>query len=316
MLNFLPSPIMGLLTLTLFSLNTLILCPLLYICATVKLITPVQSVRKKTSSIITGIATAWIEVNSQLLKHTRKVHWDIKGDTDFNPRSSYLVISNHMSWADIFVLQHIFKRKIPFLKFFLKQELIWVPLLGLAWWALEYPFLKRYSKQTLEKHPELKGKDFATTRKQCEKFKESPVCVMNFLEGTRFTAKKHQQQQSPYRHLLKPKTGGVSVVLSNMSNYLNEVIDVTIFYPENQAPITFWDLLAGKVRHIDVTIKRLPLPANTDGKNYSEDAAFRQQMRQWVDQRWEEKDQLIESLTQAHAKKAVDEKQQHQPVTY
>ena len=112
----------------------------------------------------------------------------------------YLMTSNHQSWADILVLQKVTNRRVPSLKFFLKQELIWVPLLGLAWWALDFPFMKRYSRAQLEKRPELKGKDMETTRKACEKYAHYPVSVMNFFEGTRFTEEKHRQQNSPYRH--------------------------------------------------------------------------------------------------------------------
>src|SRR3546814_9530339 len=113
-----------------------------------------------------------------------------------------------------------FNRRIPLLKFFLKQELIKVPLLGLAWWALDFPFRKRFTRAEIEANPSLKGKDLETTRKACEKFKEMPTSVMNFFEGTRFTQAKHDQQQSPYEFLLKPKAGGTAFALSAMDGKL------------------------------------------------------------------------------------------------
>lgn len=91
------------------------------------------------------------------------------------------------------------------LKFFLKKELIWVPFLGLAWWALDFPFMKRYSRKFLAANPHLAGKDLESTKKACEKFKHTPVSVMNFVEGTRFTPEKHQRKNSPYAHLLPPR---------------------------------------------------------------------------------------------------------------
>ena len=106
------------------------------------------------------------------------------------------------------------------MKFFLKKELMWVPVLGIAWWALDYPFMKRYSRQFVEKHPELKGKDMETTRKFCAKFKNSPVTVLNFLEGTRFNNEKHAKQNSPFAHLLLPKAGELPLSWAVWGNIL------------------------------------------------------------------------------------------------
>jgi 1-acyl-sn-glycerol-3-phosphate acyltransferase len=158
----------------------------------------------------------------------------------------YLVLANHQSWVDIVVLQTVLNRRIPFLRFFLKSELIWVPFLGLAWWALDFPFMKRYSRRTLARNPELAGKDIEATRRACEKFKGMPVSVMNFVEGTRFTAAKHGRQSPPYRHLLKPKAGGVAFVMDAMGSALHSVVDATIAYPAGIP--TMLDLLSGASR--------------------------------------------------------------------
>ena len=111
---------------------------------------------------------------------------------------------------------------VPFLKFFLKKELIWVPILGIAWWALDFPFMKRYSAAVLKKRPHLRGKDIEITRQACKKFKSLPVSIMNFVEGTRFTREKHDKQKSPFTHLLKPKAGGIGFVLSTMGEQLQQ----------------------------------------------------------------------------------------------
>ena len=296
MLNSLPSFALGSLTLLLLCLNTIWWCSILFIFALLKLITPVGRLRRQISQLLVLIAEAWVEGNSFLFAKIHKVQWDVQGTENLARKKSYLVISNHRSWVDIFVLQHIFKRRIPFLKFFLKKELIWVPLLGIAWWALDFPFLKRYSRQFLEKHPELRGKDIAATRKSCEKFKSFPISVMNFLEGTRFTAQKHESQDASYRHLLLPKAGGISLVFSSMGDYLSNVVDVTIVYPKNEPPVKFWDLLAGHIPSIIVRAKTLPVPDDVVGRNYEEDSAFREKIQQWVNQIWQEKDQQIENI--------------------
>ena len=296
-LNSLTSSIRGGLTLLLFGLNTIWWCSFLFLFVFIKLMMPHAGIRHQISRVLILIAIIWIEGNSFILWITRKVEWDVQGIENLSTRKSYLVVSNHRSWADIFVLQHIFKHRIPFLKFFLKQELIWVPLLGIAWWALDFPFLKRYSRSFLEKHPELRGKDMETTRRLCEKFKHQPVSIMNFLEGTRFNDQKHKKQNSPYRHLLLPKAGGVSLVFSCMGDYLANVVDVTIVYPGTEPPVHFWDLLSGRITRITVRVEVLPVPENVAGMNYDEDMAFRERIQQWVNQLWLAKDQRIEALS-------------------
>ena len=296
MLNLLPPALIGTLTLLLFSFNTLWWCLILYVFVLVKLIIPQAGFRHRISRILIFLAKVWIECNSFIFRITHNVKWDVQGMENLTPQKSYLVVSNHRSWADIFVLQHIFKRQIPFLKFFIKQELVWVPLLGIAWWALDFPFLKRYSRQFLQKHPELRGKDMAATRKSCEKFKNYPVSVMNFLEGTRFTFEKHKKQNAPFQHLLMPKAGGVALVLSCMGEYLSNVIDVTIVYPKNEPPVHFWHLLNGNIPRITVRVRVLPLPEDVDGRNYEEDEAYREMIQQWVNRLWSDKDKACSDI--------------------
>ncbi len=292
----LTSALVGGATLLLFGLNTLWWGSILLLFAFIKIIVPHRGIKHRISRLLILIGMVWIEGNSFFVRMTRRIQWDVQGLEQLRPADSYLVVSNHRSWADIFVLQHIFKHRIPFLKFFLKQELIWVPILGMAWWALDFPFLKRYSRAFLEKHPEMRGKDMETTRKHCEKFKTQPVSVMNFLEGTRFTYEKHEKQKSPYRHLLLPKAGGVALVFSSMGDYLSKVVDVTLVYPENEPPVHFWDLLAARVPCIIVRVQVLPIPDAVVGVDYEEDQAFRERMRQWVNQLWQTKDRQIENL--------------------
>ncbi len=184
---------------------------------------------------------------------------------------------------------------MPFFKFFLKKELIWVPLLGLAWWGLDYPFMKRYSKAFLAKHPELKGKDLEITKAACELFKRQPVTVVNYLEGTRFSEAKRLEQQSPYKHLLKPKAGGVAFVLAALGEQLDALLDVTIVYPGDQAP-GFWALLNGSISRVIIDIRVHELDPALWAGDYENDPVFRETVQAWVNQLWVEKDQRIEQL--------------------
>ncbi len=296
MLKFILAFMLGIVTLLLFCANTVGWCTVLYSFILLKLVTPFRRIRAFISKILILIARIWIEGNSFIFQKTHRVVWDVQGVANLLKNKSYLVVSNHRSWSDIFILQHVFKREIPFLKFFLKQELIWVPLLGIAWWALDFPFLKRYSRAYLQKHPERRGKDMEVTRKFCEKFKNLPISIVNFMEGTRFTKSKHRKQKAPYRHLLSPKAGGIGLVFSHMGEYLSNIIDVTIVYPENRSRVSFWQLLTGRIPRITVRVRVLPIPDNMVGKNYEEDMVFRQRVQQWVNRLWQEKDGQIEAI--------------------
>ena len=277
---------------TLVALNTLVHATPLLLLALVKACVPIAGFRRRISAILILIAESWIAINSALVGAvgTRLV---VEEEDGLRRRGWYLVLSNHQSWVDIPVLQKMFNRRIPFLKFFLKSELIWVPVLGLAWWALDFPFMKRYSRQTLEKHPELRGKDIEATRRACEKYRELPVSVMNFVEGTRFTETKHAQG-SPYRHLLPPRAGGVAFVLDAMGDMLDAVVDVTLVYSGGKP--TIYDLFAGRVREVRASVRTIPIPREFLGGSYENDPAFRERFQAWINTLWAQKDARFAEL--------------------
>ncbi|MAR92018.1 MAG: acyltransferase [Pseudomonadota bacterium] len=296
MLSFLPAPLRGMLALLIMALNTVLLVlPLLFV-TLLRLLIPVGAWSRGCARLLIKIAETWMDINNLALSLSGRMALEVRGLEGLHYHGWYLVSCNHQSWSDILILQRVFNRRIPMLKFFLKQQLIWVPLLGVAWWALDFPFMKRYSKAYLEKHPEKKGKDLATTRRACEKFKSVPVSVMNFLEGTRYTAAKHEAQDSPYRYLLKPKSGGIAFVLSAMGGQLRSMLDVTIVYHDEQ--IGFWDLLCGRIHRVTVEIQERSIPAHFSQGDYENDPAFRAEFQRWVNALWVEKDARIAAIKQ------------------
>jgi 1-acyl-sn-glycerol-3-phosphate acyltransferase len=294
MLHFLPAPLIGVIATVLMVLNALFWVPILLVFAALKLILPFKPVRLLIDPILLSIAENWIAGNSAWMALTQDTTWDVQGIEGLNPNNWYLVNSNHQSWVDILVLQRLLNRRIPLLKFFIKQQLIWVPVMGLAWWALEFPFMRRHSEEYLKKHPEMRGKDQETTRKACEKYALIPTSVMNFLEGTRFTTAKQAKQQSPYKHLLKPKAGGMALALDAMGDKFQAILDVTIVYPDG--PVPFSDFLKGKLQRVIVRVRTLPVPQHLLKGDYAQDPAFREAFSQWVQQLWREKDAQISAL--------------------
>jgi len=294
MLHFLPAPLVGAIASLLMLLNILLWVPILLLVSVIKLLLPLKSVRLLIDPLLLRIAEAWIAGNSFWMRLTQKLDWEVSGLQPLSPRQWYLVVCNHQSWVDILVLQHVLNRRIPLLKFFLKKELIWVPIMGLAWWALEFPFMRRHSEAYLKQHPEARGKDAATTRAACEKYALVPTSVMNFLEGTRFTPAKQQRQQSPYRHLLKPKAGGITLALDAMGEKFGAVLDITIVYPDGRP--TFTQLLMGQVNNVVVRVRTLTVPHAQPLDGQTPEQALRETCQLWVNRLWAEKDTLISQI--------------------
>ncbi|TXK61040.1 acyltransferase [Alkalisalibacterium limincola] len=288
-----PAFLRGALALLLLSLNTLVHCVALFPVALLKLMLP--PARPRLSRWLVSIAESWIAVNSALLDRVTLTRVEVEGLEGLQYEGWYLVLANHQSWVDIPVLQKVFNRRIPFLKFFLKRQLIWVPILGLAWWALDFPFMRRLTKSQLARNPSLRGKDMEITRRACERFRVLPVSVMNFVEGTRFTEAKQARQGKVYRHLLRPKAGGVAFVLGAMGEVLQSVVDVTIAYPDGRP--TMWQLATGGVRRVRVKVRQRPIPADLVG-DYEGDIELRKRTQAWMSGLWAEKDADLEAMLQ------------------
>jgi len=290
MLSHLSAPLRGAVTGTLLMVSTLLFSLCLVPPALTKLLVPLAAVRRPCDRLMNGLASVWVGINNAWIAAANPEPWDVQGVQALHRRGWYLVSSNHQSWVDILVLQRIFHGHIPFLKFFLKQELIWVPVIGLAWWALDFPFMKR------GKGSGARQNDLKTTREACQKFKLIPTTVINFVEGTRFTPAKHAAQGSPYRHLLKPKIGGLGTALAAMGEQFEALLDVTIVYP--QGTPTFWHLLSGQLGPVRVRVQQREIPAGVLGGDPTQDKAYRQRIADWVEQQWRDKDRLIDELQQ------------------
>jgi 1-acyl-sn-glycerol-3-phosphate acyltransferase len=284
----------GILVSIAIGVNTIVLTTVLCLLSLFKFLTPAGPVRNAVRRVLAKLAEAWISVNQVILSVYRGMKWNIDLPQDLNPGGCYLVNSNHQSWVDILVLQKAFNRRLPFMRFFLKQQLIWVPFLGIAWWALDMPFMRRHSRSKIARNPGLKNQDLENARLACEKYRDIPVSIMNFLEGTRFSDEKRKAGKARWKHLLKPRIGGIAQVLFALGDQLDSMMDVTIVYPDG-AP-TFWQFVCGQVRHIEVRARKLTIPQDLRGRNFRADPAFRKDLEGWVSGIWDEKDQTIGAI--------------------
>jgi 1-acyl-sn-glycerol-3-phosphate acyltransferase len=285
---------MGLLAFVAMAVNTIIcFVPLIFL-AFIKLLVPLTAVRRIITRWIMGVGVIWVSFNTWLFGLLNNTEWDIRGREGLSVDSWYLVIANHQTWNDIVVLQALFNRRIPFLKFFIKQQLVWIPFLGMAWWAMDMPFMKRYSKSYLARHPEKKGKDLEATRTACEKFRTTPTTVINFIEGTRFTEEKKARRGSSFEHLLPPRAGGVALAIASMGDMFDAIVDVTIVYPTGRT--RFWDIFSGRSDRIVIDITRRPVEEWMLAGDYSSDREYRSRFHRWLTDVWEEKDRRIAKL--------------------
>ena len=283
---------------TLIAVNTLAHGVPLFLVSFIKMLVPVKTIRRACLRLLVRIAESWIAVNSALIVFMTHTRFHVSGVGNLRRDGSYLVLSNHQSWVDIPVLQMIFNRRIPFMRFFLKSQLIWVPVLGLSWWALDFPFMKRHSRAALERRPKLRNQDRQATRRACKRFRGIPVSIMNFVEGTRFRPEKHARQASPYRHLLRPKSSGVALVLETMGEALRSVLDVCIVYPQGQTSML--QLMMDRITDIHVIVREYPIPEELRVRHCEDEREYRARVQQWLNTLWSKKNMLIEKRIESH----------------
>ena len=282
------------LSIALTILVTIICSVPIIVAGLIKLLVPIPAVWRSISVFCNFMMYCWCEGLALLLHLNPWLKWDVQGLEGLNKKNWYLLISNHHSWADIVVLCVLFRKHIPMNKYFLKQQLAWVPFIGLACWALDMPFMKRYSRAYLLRHPERRGKDVETTRRSCEKFRLHPTTIVNFVEGSRFTQEKHQQTHSTFQNLLPPKAAGIAMALNVLGKQFDKLLNVTLCYPDNNRQ-PFFDMLSGKLTRIVVHVDLQPIADELHG-DYINDKSFKRHFQQWLNSLWQEKDRLLTSL--------------------
>ncbi|WP_040243424.1 acyltransferase [Chromohalobacter japonicus] len=274
--------------------NTLFWSVPLYLLTLLKLVTPTRRLRLRVLAGLNAIALAWIATNNWWIRHWVKPNITAHLPEGLSPSQWWLVIANHRSWTDIFVMQYVLYGRTSMPKFFLKRELIFIPIIGLAWWALEFPFMRRYARSELTQRPKLAERDRRATQRMCERAREMPMTIYNFVEGTRFTPAKRDRQASPFRHLLRPKAGGTAQVIRLMGDRLSGILDVTLHY-RHVAP-NFWHFLCGRETPIHMEARRLNVPAWMGNGDYHLDPHYKERFHSWLNALWEEKDRALASF--------------------
>lgn len=226
-----------------------------------------------------------------LLMHGNNI--TVFDDNKFDKNVWYMAMSNHQSWADIFILLVVAHKRIPLLKFFMKKELKWIPFIYLANKTLNMPFVNRHSKKEIELDPSLRLKDYQNTLESCKRFMRSPSTIFSYAEGTRNDLTKHTNQNSPYKNLLIPRIGGMATALSAMPK-IDTLVDYSVVYKSEKRDA--WSFLKGEMKDVRVLVKQHAIPENLKNKNYMEDSTYRENFKKWVEVIWVDKDESISNL--------------------
>ncbi len=203
---------------------------------------------------------------------------------DVPMRENALLASNHQQMPDITAIMKFARTKdrLGDLKFFVKKQLKWVPGMGWGMQFLDCLYIDRDWTSDRE-----------TIRKTFSRLVDGnvPVYLVSFVEGTRLTlpkletARDYARQHGMYepRHTLVPRTKGFTASVEGLRSHIDAVYDLTIGY-EVGVP-SLWQYIKGLVEHIHVHVRRFDidsLPESADG------------LRQWLLDRWEEKDELLD----------------------
>ncbi|MGH8456527.1 MAG: acyltransferase [Stenotrophobium sp.] len=290
----LPGPLVGLITAIALIASVIGAFVFLAPAILLKLI-PYAPLQRGCSRYCVGVAVQWAGVVQLLFRLIHPAQWqvDIRGQLD--PNRSYLLIGNHQSWADIVILFDLLHNRVPLPRFFLKQQLMYVPIIGVACWAMDFPFMKRHTREEVAANPALRHDDLETTRRACEIYRSEPVTVVNFLEGTRFTETKRLKKRSPYRHLLRPKSAGLSFTLNAMGDQFADMMDVTIAYRQTQKSLC-WSWLCGEQDDLVIRVDVMPIPAELMHGDYEHDEEYRARFQTWVNDLWARKDARLGRL--------------------
>lgn len=231
---------------------------------------PANTIRRGISYCTEGCYRGAVAVHNFWMFRVVGIDLQLIGELPDHPAP--IIVSNHQTWMDIPVLHGAITGNGPILKFLIKRELLWVPIIGWICYSLNFPRLNR------GKGHEARQKDLAAIQSFSASLNSEPGALLIYAEGTRFTPQKHENQASPYSHLLTPRPGGLKIAMQSIDS-ATPIIDTTIVY---EGETNFWRCLGGNTRSIKVYVRSYPAGEIKD-------------VRSWLNQRWQEKDGFFES---------------------
>ena len=267
---------------TLIVLSLAVFCIPLAVLACARLASRSPALRRA----MNGLYRAAVALDDWYLLHIGRVRWQLPV-LGLDPDGACIVLCNHRSWSDIFVVQSVVAKTGPVIVFLTKRELAYIPILGIICWAFGFPLLRRRARGA-RSEAERREADRQRVREACAAVRRAPAAILTFAEGTRFTAEKHARSASPFRHLLAPRPGGFAAICASLADLEPEVVDMTLAY---QGPLTLWRFLGGAT----------PVTASASLASYRE---LRDGAERWLLQRWAVKDRLLNGPASADSAEA------------
>ena len=259
------------LSFTFITLNLLFWLPFLLLSALLRFVFPLSAVISLTDVLVDKVYRIAAGIHGWWIETVLGVRFQIE-DKDhvldnLRANESPLIIANHRSWFDIFTLQTLICRNGPMLKFLIKTELLWVPVLGWVCIALNFPRLQRKGDR------EARSRDLEIVQHASLQLGSSPGALLLFPEGTRFTDAKRSASNSPYQSLLRPKPGGFGMIFSSVPD-TTTIIDFSLGYQSGDD--NCWRCMSGLVDVVHVKVTRAA-KSSIDGL-------------EWLEECWRQKD--------------------------
>ena len=82
------------------------------------------------------------------------------------------------------------------------------------------------------------------------------------------------------------------MALSTMP-FITTLLDVSISY--NSDSKSFWSFLCGGMSDIKVKVRTIEIPEDLLNKDYLKDSQYRDDLKDWLNKIWEEKDRFLSS---------------------
>ena len=226
------------------------------------------------------IYRAAVRVDNVLLRRVSRAAWRVR-ELSLDPTRPHIVLSNHRSWADIFLVQSLIATRGPIVTFLCKRELLYVPIFGLIILAFDFPVLRRRSRRGADPAGR-RDDDRRRVADAAAALLDSPAAILSFAEGTRFTVAKRRRAAGDghYEHVLPPRAGGFAAMVEALAPGGGSIVDLTLAYPR---PSTFWEFLGGAAGSVEVAWETMPIATVEP-----DEAA------NWLNDRWRRKEESLD----------------------
>lgn len=274
----------GLLCLFLFVISTAIMFFCFFICWGV---CSLPYIKKARYPIVRFLNVLWLKINHFVFFHLTGISFELDIKGDFRKDGWYIIVANHVSWADTFCVLGLVGLKVPLVRMFMKSAFRWVPFMGQAAILMNMPIVKSFSVADMRKTPGFRKRYVSDLVASCKVLSNRPSSLLVYPEGGRYTTKTSKNKKGQFSFLLAPSHLAVELAAQVYSKNSPRLVDVSIAYEGDLQKVNLWRVFTGKVSRIAIKIREHPI---------SEDLLTEGSKVLWskrLFELWEEKDRFI-----------------------